>query len=230
MSPSYQTIIPPANAPKEERSSTPVPMMKKVGIAAMVGTALVAGYSYGSSTNNPAMIDIATTPKNTWNTKNRQCHRIGNNEQACKELGGCYWFPSYEAKRTKPGLCSVYNPAMIDIATAATPCIGMTEQACKELGIRANPMYRECHYIGNGWACEELEGCYWIGILPDLTHGFCSNLHPVNCGAHHAINCQHCTQTAGYGKEYCNGECWWGTQKKGNWGEWWTPQCWPGLN
>ena len=61
MSPSYQTI-PPANAPKDEqRSSTPVPMMQKVVIAAMmVGTALVAGYSYGANTN-PAMIDIATT-------------------------------------------------------------------------------------------------------------------------------------------------------------------------
>ena len=107
MSLSYQTI-PPANAPKEERSSTPVPMMKKVGIAAMVGTALVAGYSYGSSTNNPAMIDIATTTGKPWDTLIRRCHRIGNNEQACKELGGCYWYPSYPYPRA-PGLCSGYD-------------------------------------------------------------------------------------------------------------------------
>jgi len=68
MSPSYQTI-PPANAPKDEqRSSTPVPMMQKVVIAAMmVGTALVAGYSYGASTN-PVMIDKATMTTTTMTT------------------------------------------------------------------------------------------------------------------------------------------------------------------
>ena len=70
MSPSYQTIpaanAPKANAPKDEHSSTPVPMMKKVVIAAMVGTALVAGYSYSAGTN-PSMIDIATTTTTTAN-------------------------------------------------------------------------------------------------------------------------------------------------------------------
>jgi len=72
MSPSYQTVppatnAPKANAPKEERSSTPVPMMKKVGIVAMVGTALVVGYSYGASTNH-AM--IATTTMTTTSAAN----------------------------------------------------------------------------------------------------------------------------------------------------------------
>ena len=64
MSPSYQTI-PPANAPKDDPSSTLVPMMKKIGIVAMVGTALVVGYSYYGSSTNPARIDIATTTMTT---------------------------------------------------------------------------------------------------------------------------------------------------------------------
>ena len=44
MFPSYQTV-PLANAPKEEPSSIPVPRMKKVAVAAMVGTAFVLGFS-----------------------------------------------------------------------------------------------------------------------------------------------------------------------------------------
>jgi len=56
MPPSYQTI-PLVTPPKDEPSSTSVPMMKKVAVAAMVGMALVGGNAYGSS-NNPAMINI----------------------------------------------------------------------------------------------------------------------------------------------------------------------------
>ena len=42
MSPSYQTV-PLVTPPKVEPSSTSVPMMKKVAVAAMVGTAFLAG-------------------------------------------------------------------------------------------------------------------------------------------------------------------------------------------
>ena len=108
MSPSYQTIIPPANAPKEERSSTPVPMMKKVGIAAMVGTALVAGYSYGASTN-PAVIDIATTTTAAANLVHgsvrngdaglNHCSILGlTTEKACNEHKGCHWYAHCPSK------------------------------------------------------------------------------------------------------------------------------------
>ena len=116
MSPSYQTIIPPANAPKEERSSTPVPMMKKVGIAATVGTALVAGYSYGASTN-PAVIDIATTTTAAANLVRRgvrngdagqedfvSCWTIGLDEKACNGKKECHWYPHCP---TKVGCCLV---------------------------------------------------------------------------------------------------------------------------
>ena len=61
MPPSYQTVplaVPPKTLaiPPEEPAPTSVPTMKKLVVAAMVGTALVGGYSYGSSTN-PAMIN-----------------------------------------------------------------------------------------------------------------------------------------------------------------------------
>ena len=61
MPPSYQTVplaVPPKTLaiPPEEPAPTSVPTMKKLVAAAMVGTALVGGYSYGSSTN-PAMIN-----------------------------------------------------------------------------------------------------------------------------------------------------------------------------
>ena len=58
---SYQTVplaVPPKTLaiPPEEPAPTSVPTMKKLVAAAMVGTALVGGYSYGFSTN-PAMIN-----------------------------------------------------------------------------------------------------------------------------------------------------------------------------
>mmetsp|Transcript_11981 Transcript_11981/g.13701 ORF Transcript_11981/g.13701 Transcript_11981/m.13701 type:complete len:224 (-) Transcript_11981:63-734(-) len=107
MSRSYQTI-PPANAPKDEPSSTPVPMMKKIVIAAMVGTAvLVVGYSYGAS-NNPAMFDIATTTMTTTATaansfaemEKVECSegpcKYNRNEKVCLSgnfTKGCKWYP-----------------------------------------------------------------------------------------------------------------------------------------
>ena len=103
----YQTI-PPANAPKDEPS-------------AMVGTALVAGYSYGANTN-PAMIDIATTTttanlvrggdSNGDNSfaeiENEDCLfgpcNKNRNEKACMSgtfTKGCNWYPHY-----RDGVCS----------------------------------------------------------------------------------------------------------------------------
>ena len=107
MSPSYQTI-PPANAPKDEHSSTPVPRMMKVAVAAMVGTALVVvGYSYGASIN-PAMFDIATTTMTKTATaansfaemekescRNGPC-KYNHNEKDCLSgnfTKGCKWYP-----------------------------------------------------------------------------------------------------------------------------------------
>jgi len=52
MSPSTYQTVPFADPSKVEPSSTPVSMWKKLGVAAMVGAALVAGNSYGSNTNN----------------------------------------------------------------------------------------------------------------------------------------------------------------------------------
>ena len=164
MSPSYQTI-PPANAPKDERSSTPVPMMKKVVIAAMVGTALVAGYSYGASTN-PAMIKSVT------------------NSFAKMEKEDCY-----------NGPC---NKNIIESA-----CLSGTHT----------------------------KGCNWY---PHWRDGRCSSCSGVDCGGHRAVECHQCnyyggTFPANKGKDYCNGECWWGTQNQGSIDDWWTPKCWPGL-
>ena len=106
MSPSYQTI-PPANAPKDEPSSTLVPMMKKVAVAAMVGTALVVGYSYGSSTN-PAMIKSVTNSfaKMEEEKGGPECYRgpcdKNRNEKDCKEAWErCYWYPHIGS-----GMCS----------------------------------------------------------------------------------------------------------------------------
>ena len=100
MFPSYQTIplanVPTkANAPKDERASTPVLMKKKVAVAVMmVGMALlVVGYSYGSSTTNPARIDIATTTMTVTTTstcREFKCHAVDNgvpfdDKPACKK-------------------------------------------------------------------------------------------------------------------------------------------------
>ena len=111
MFPSYQTV-PLANAPKEERSSTPVPWMKKIAIAAMVGMALVVvGYSYGASTTHPAIIDITTTTTTTAANLVRggsrkygdACYDIGSNEEACTGREGCYWYPHWASPN---GWCS----------------------------------------------------------------------------------------------------------------------------
>jgi len=59
MSPSTYQTVPFADPSKVEPSSTPVSLWKKVGVAAMVGAALVAGNSYGSNNNtNSSMTDI----------------------------------------------------------------------------------------------------------------------------------------------------------------------------
>ena len=57
MSTSYQTVF-LATPLKDESSSSPVQIMKKVVVAVMVGTALVVGNAYGFSTN-PAFIFYA---------------------------------------------------------------------------------------------------------------------------------------------------------------------------
>ena len=113
MFPSYQTIplanVSKANAPKEERSSTPVPRMKQVAVAAMVSMALVVvGYSYGASTTHPGMmIDITTTTTAAANLEPNYgdaCYDIGSNEGACKNsLSGCHWYPHWASPN---GWCS----------------------------------------------------------------------------------------------------------------------------
>ena len=138
MSLSYQTIPPAnvptkANVPKEERSSTPVPRMKKVAIAALFGMALVVvGYSYGASTLHPArMTDIATTTTTTTATataanlvrggvqngdtsfakmQKEDCYtgpcNKNENEVACLSgtyTKGCHWYP---VPGNSVGVCS----------------------------------------------------------------------------------------------------------------------------
>ena len=110
MSPSYQTV-PPANAPKEEPSSTPVPMMKKVAVVAMVGTALVVGYSYGASTN-PARIDIATTTMTTTATAANLVRggvRNGDNSFAEMEKEDCITGPCNKNRNEKACLSGTFT-------------------------------------------------------------------------------------------------------------------------
>ena len=65
MFPSYQTV-PLVNAPKEEPSSTPVPMMKKAAVAAMVGTAFVLGFAAsGGAIEGGANLSVIYTPGGT---------------------------------------------------------------------------------------------------------------------------------------------------------------------
>ena len=65
MFPSYQTV-PLANASKEESSSPPVPRMKKVAVAAMVGTAFVLGFSAsGGALEGGANLSVLDPPGGT---------------------------------------------------------------------------------------------------------------------------------------------------------------------
>ena len=124
MVPSYQTVplanVPKANAPKDERSLTPVPRMKKVAVATLVGMALVVvGYAYGSSTIHPArMTDIAlTTAANlvrggvSKNQKcfNGPCNDHDGDEEACKKQEECYWFKDVHMKILFKDICSICN-------------------------------------------------------------------------------------------------------------------------
>ena len=61
MSPSYQTV-PLAAPPKVEPSSTSVSMMKKVAVAAMVGTAFLAGNSYARGSNAAPLSSVTGGP------------------------------------------------------------------------------------------------------------------------------------------------------------------------
>eukprot|EP00751_Fragilariopsis_kerguelensis_P018116 CAMPEP_0170843686 /NCGR_PEP_ID=MMETSP0734-20130129/6407_1 /TAXON_ID=186038 /ORGANISM="Fragilariopsis kerguelensis, Strain L26-C5" /LENGTH=126 /DNA_ID=CAMNT_0011211905 /DNA_START=206 /DNA_END=583 /DNA_ORIENTATION=- len=61
MSPSYETV-PLATPSKDEPSSTPVPMLKKIAVAAVVGAALVVGY--GSSTNQAMPVAVVAFSSN----------------------------------------------------------------------------------------------------------------------------------------------------------------------
>ena len=64
MSPSYETV-PLATPSKDEPSSTPVPMLKKVAVAALVGTAaLVVGNPYGSNTNQTMTVSVVAFSSN----------------------------------------------------------------------------------------------------------------------------------------------------------------------
>ena len=62
MFPSYQTD-PLAIVPKEEPSSIPVPMMKKIAVAAMVGTAFVLGFAAsGGALEGGANLSVLDPP------------------------------------------------------------------------------------------------------------------------------------------------------------------------
>ena len=91
-----------------------------------------------------------------------------------------------------------------------------------------------CNKQRNEKACRiwDKKGCKWY---PHHGSGMCSSCSGVSCGEHRAVECSWCnyyggTFPANKGKDYCNGECWWGTQNQGSIDDWWTAKCWPGLN
>ena len=194
MFPSYQTIplanVPTkANAPKDERASTPVLMKKKVAVAVMmVGMALlVVGYSYGSSTTNPATtMTMTMTMTATAANLVRGGVRNGDNSFADMEKEeGCYDGPCNKQRN---------------------------ENAC----------------LSGTFAA----GCNWY---PHWGAGGCSSCSGVSCGNHRAVECGYCNlygpdprkpfKTNDKGKNYCNGDCWWGRQKFGVGLV--LPRCWP---
>mmetsp|Transcript_14126 Transcript_14126/g.16055 ORF Transcript_14126/g.16055 Transcript_14126/m.16055 type:complete len:154 (+) Transcript_14126:130-591(+) len=58
MSPSYQTV-PLATPSKDEPSSTPVPMLKKIAVAAVVGAILVVGNGYSHTSTGITKTSVA---------------------------------------------------------------------------------------------------------------------------------------------------------------------------
>ena len=169
MFPSYQTVplanVPTkANAPKEERSSTPVPRRKKVAVAAamMVGMAvLVVGYSYGASTTHPARIDIATTTENlvpqpptevpTQFPYRDLCYDV-RDKWVCKNLEffPCYWYPHYWSN--PQGMCSSFK---------GVDCGGHRAITCNEC-----PYYDSREDLGPSFCNGE---CKWYNS-PDGEH------------------------------------------------------------
>ena len=181
MFPSYQTVplanISKANAPKEERSSTPVPRMTKVAVAAMVGMALVVGgYSYGASTTHPAMmIDITTTRTTAaanlvrGGVRNGEtygpgdaCYDIGSDEEACTGREGCYWYPHWASSQ---GWCS---------SSSGVDC-GVNNQG---LGFRA----RDCA------TCPYYESVNNQGM--DYCHGDCERRRQYDWGGGFYYTCE----------------------------------------
>jgi len=94
MSPSYQTI-PPANAPKDEPSSTPVPMMKQVVIAAMVGTAMIDIATTTTTTANLVRGGVSNDDPCYGKNCNDPCYDKNPNEKVCTERVGCYFYPHW---------------------------------------------------------------------------------------------------------------------------------------
>ena len=165
MFPSYQTVplanVPTkANVPKDERSSTPVPRMKKVAVAALFGMALVVVcYSYGSNTHPAMMIDIATTTTTAAAAANLVRGSVSNgdacydieagNETACKGREGCYWYPHWGSTH---GFCS---------SSPGVECGGYRARDC-----RACPYYDSINNQGKEYCqgdCEWDIGWPWEG-------------------------------------------------------------------
>ena len=92
MFPSYQTVplATPPKAPKEEPSSTPVPMMKKVAVAAMVGTAFVLGFAAsGGATEGGANSSVIYSPLGI-KTEGQKCFSSQGPQNLCIEGLYCY--------------------------------------------------------------------------------------------------------------------------------------------
>ena len=157
MSPSYQTI-PPANAPKDEPS-------------AMVGTALVAGYSYGANTN-PAMIDIATTT--TTANLVRGGDSNGDNSFAEIENEDCLFGPCNKNRNEIACLsgtftkgCKWYPHSCVEGACQCSSCSGVdcgNHRAvdCERCTSRKRKGEKYCHgecKWGFNWAFLG-HGCY----------------------------------------------------------------------
>ena len=132
------------------------------------------------------------------------------------------------------------NPARIEIATTTTAAAANLVRGGVSTGDNSfADMEKEegcwngpCNKQRNEKAC--LSGTFAVGCNWYPQWG-CSSCSGVSCGNHRAVECGYCNlygpdprkpfKTNDKGKNYCNGDCWWGRQKFGVGLV--LPRCWP---
>ena len=201
MFPSYQTV-PLANVPTKANApkTTPVPRMKKVAVAALVGMALVVvGYSYGASTIHPArMTDIATTTTTTTAANLvRGGVRTGDTSFVAMEKEDCYRGPCNKNRGNKEACLS-----------------GLTE------GCHRYPLWGNAVVPGGGTVggCSRCSGVDCGNGHRAATCALCPSYAglPVN------------TFTEKFQKFYCNEECKWGDENVFGYNGRCVPKLWTG--